>query len=306
MKEQVGGQEQHSEKWDNFQRTLTVETIIPLERRLREVSADIKAGKIKVAGTDVKSPQLTTRLIIYENSEEKARRRLADERLDVHNSAERVEIIDNSRNTSFEIGNNSFVSISIGGVTMVRGGNVSSHGIRKEVEMLVPNQSIQYDLRAASGTIAMENTRGNSSIHGASADVRISNHEGDLDVDTASGDIALNGFKGKLELDAASGDLKATHFDGEINAKVTSGDIDIRGAFHGNSRLKSISGDIDISIVNKSLGVSASVLSGDIEVNGVFNVSRQRRNNIEGYLGDNPHPVDRLGLETMSGDITFS
>lgn len=155
---------------------------------------------------------------------------------------------------------------------------------------------------SASGDITVENfVDSNVSVSTASGDVKLLGAlKGDvntasgevtvrdistLNVKTISGDIYIRNVS-DLKGSSTSGDVEVRGIGNSINFKTTSGDIDLeRVILKQNSKLSSVSGDIDVSNINQ-VYVNTSTVSGDVDV-----LNSDRKSDIE------------LSIKTTSGDI---
>lgn len=180
-------------------------------------------------------------------------------------------------------------------------------------------------------------------LHAVSADVRVQGMDSPrLEVDDVSGDVTLDSSRfasarvhsvsGDLQLDAGIGQLDADSVSGEIrgaqlactsvHATAVSGDISLGCAKVTDAALKSVSGDVWISLTALASGgtVSMNSVSGDATLTVPAGISaRLDLGSISGSIGGalpagvtvQKHSVTgafgagdgNLHVETVSGDI---
>jgi hypothetical protein len=168
------------------------------------------------------------------------------------------------------------------------------------------------DVRSASAEVALVGDFGATRIKSASGDVRVGS-VARLDVDTASGDatatavatatscttasgdVELGRVGGRLTVSTASGDVRVAEADDDVEIGSASGDVRVDRCGGSNVSVKSISGDV---IVGLPPGIRVepdiTTLSGrTILPEPVAN------------SGAEPRRVVRVGLKTVSGDITI-
>ncbi len=105
-----------------------------------------------------------------------------------------------------------------------------------------------------------------------------------IDVSGVSADITVAGVLGEQRLHTVSGDVVTEALGGDISAESVSGDVDIEtGRGDNETGVSSVSGDITVSGLSGHLDIEA--VSGDLSIDA----------------GD----FDRVGAETVNGDIIF-
>lgn len=173
----------------------------------------------------------------------------------------------------------------------------------RRVEVYIPdNFSGDVDVISASGDITIPNlSSSNLKVKTASGDVKITEGN-DVNIKTASGDVDIfkaniinvNTVSGEVEIDSAnqifgkttSGDVEINEVKEIIEFTTVSGDIDIlHGNLIKNSKISSVSGDIEIDSLNP-IYVNTKTTSGDVDVRG-----------------DDRHSDIELFIKTTSGDI---
>jgi DUF4097 and DUF4098 domain-containing protein YvlB len=168
------------------------------------------------------------------------------------------------------------------------------------------------DVRSASADVSLSGEFGATRIKSASGDVRVGSVTR-LDVNTASGDatatavaavtscttasgdVELGRVGGRLTVSTASGDVRVADADDDVEIGSTSGDVRVDRCSGSNVMVKSISGDV---IVGLPPGIRVepdiTTLSG-----------RTQLPTPVPSTGTEPRRVVRVGLKTVSGDITI-
>jgi DUF4097 and DUF4098 domain-containing protein YvlB len=120
-----------------------------------------------------------------------------------------------------------------------------------------------------------------------SADVNVEGiASSDLSIDSVSGDVTVAGAPTEASVDSVSGDLMLTLNSNRVRAESVSGDLVLRGRMNGEVDVETVSGRIDVSVLqNRLQRLSGSSVSGDISA------STGLANN------------GRISLETVSGDV---
>jgi hypothetical protein len=146
--------------------------------------------------------------------------------------------------------------------------------------------SADSNIRGTIGTLDLNTVSGGGTI-----DAEIT---GDAAIKSISGDVKLGRVTGALRANLVSGDLRAGEVDGPVDVRTVSGDARIASLRQGDSKINSVSGDIELGIrAGSRLDVDASSVSGDL------------RSDLE--LSDVPAsgdgPVVVLRGKTLSGDL---
>lgn len=152
----------------------------------------------------------------------------------------------------------------------------------------------QVRLKTVSGDIKIKNqlVADDIQLKTTSGDIVGSEIKGLLiQMNTVSGDMEIEKMEGSVTLKTTSGDIENDWLQGELDVSTVSGDIEFDHLnLLGNSKLKSTSGDIDLTLdSNSSIKMSADSVSGDI-----------RFPHAESIVGAGDHT---LSMKTVSGDI---
>jgi DUF4097 and DUF4098 domain-containing protein YvlB len=179
-------------------------------------------------------------------------------------------------------------------------------------------------VRAASGSIRLENIQRDAEVTTASGTISASDVGSDLHVSTASGNVELSGIKGNVRASTVSGVIHITKPGARVEAGNTSGEIEIQGAsndvkahaisglvsVHGNPGadsywdLKSVSGGVQLHVpAAANLHLSAEASSGDIRSDIPIVVEEQGKHTLRAHMGSGGGRVD---VHTVSGEIRVS
>jgi len=125
----------------------------------------------------------------------------------------------------------------------------------------------QVKLRTASGEIFAGDITSQVSIVTASGDVDATNLTGIVAIHTASGDVHATNISESLEINTASGDATIRQGDFWLAARSASGDISVRDAGLRNSRITTVSGDINVqAAINNTANYGMETVSGDVSI----------------------------------------
>ena len=126
-----------------------------------------------------------------------------------------------------------------------------------------------------------------------SGDVSAEALRGDADLQTRSGDVDVDGVLGKLRLQTRSGDVDVDSASTDIDADTRSGDVDVRARNAVRVRAQTSSGDVHVSVPDRTYAVQAQAASGDENVD-VRTDARAPRS-IEARTSSGDVHVDRDG-----------
>lgn len=163
-------------------------------------------------------------------------------------------------------------------------------------------------IRSLNGEVWVSNVKGPVELGTAAGDVSLSNSGGDARVNTATGDLDLRCVKGRAEANSASGSISLIGVGGDVDANTASGDVIFRGRIQANGRyrLKSISGEIEMSIQPDAPGFIAtlSTYSGELETDFPLKIESPSQGRINrrvvGRYGDGQA---QLALDSFSGSV---
>jgi hypothetical protein len=156
-----------------------------------------------------------------------------------------------------------------------------------------------------------------------SGDLDLNGTRGPARVESVSGDVNIEDVQGPMRIKSVSGDVQCTDYVGSVEGSSVSGDVDIRGRVHAcelhtvsgdisidlepevggrESRLKTISGDVEVGLLTSSCICEYHTASGDLEVEAHARIMREGRKDRTVIIGDGQ---SRLLVKTVSGDLTI-
>ena len=156
-----------------------------------------------------------------------------------------------------------------------------------------------------------------------SGDLDLNGTRGPARVESVSGDVNIADVQGPMRIKSVSGDVQCTDYVGSVDGSSVSGDVDIRGRVHAcelhtvsgdisvdlepevggrESRLKTISGDVEVGMLTASCICEYHTASGDLEVEAPARIIREGRKDRTVIIGDGQ---SRLTVKTVSGDLTI-
>ncbi|MEK7863625.1 MAG: DUF4097 family beta strand repeat-containing protein, partial [Chloroflexota bacterium] len=175
---------------------------------------------------------------------------------------------------------------------------------RVDFDITVPRECT-IDAHTVSGDLAVSGTRGPLELQSVSGEVSLVDAEGPLRVMSVSGDVEIRGYVGHVEGNSVSG---AMVFDAvrvrSMLLHTVSGDVELKGILESarEHRFRTISGDIELSLVDPDLTIEFRTASGDLESDVASRVTRQGRKEYAVALGEaRGHVV----VKTVSGDLTL-
>jgi Putative adhesin len=119
-----------------------------------------------------------------------------------------------------------------------------------------------------------------------SGDVTADDLAGAADLRTRSGDVDAVDVLGDLHLETISGDVDADASSSDIDASTTSGDIDVRARNPKRVRAHTISGDVHVSVPDRTYAVETHEVSGDDDVEVRKDANAPRRIEASTTSGD--------------------
>jgi hypothetical protein len=178
------------------------------------------------------------------------------------------------------------IEISIGSIGIGRGSLTLRVRCPHGAAATLKTVSAESSVRGSVSSLELNTVSGDATI-----DAQV---EGDAAIKSVSGDVRLAQVAGSLRANLVSGDLQTGDVDGPVDVRTVSGDARVASVREGESRINSVSGDIELGIRSGSrLDVDASSVSGDL------------RSELE--LSDLPAsgegPVVVLRGKTISGDL---
>jgi hypothetical protein len=175
---------------------------------------------------------------------------------------------------------------------------------RVDFEITVPRETA-VNAQTISGDIDLNGTRGPARVESVSGDVNIADVQGPMRIKSVSGDVEITEYVGSVEGSSVSGDVDIR---GRIRAcelHTVSGDIsvDLEPEAGGReSRLKTISGDVEVGLLSSSCVCDYHTASGDLECEVPARIVREGRKDRTVVIGDGQ---SHLLVKTVSGDLTI-
>jgi len=208
----------------------------------------------------------------------------------------------------------------IDGATLVSSGNgdvkISRVGplkvSRRSGDVTIREVKGDLTARGFTGDIVAENVTGLVDIAATNGDLTIHNAGADVRANSATGDIEVRCAKGRAEVSSASGTITLTGVAGDADASTASGEVVFTGNIraNGNYRLKSLSGEVVMTIQPDAPGFTAtlSTYSGGLDTEFPLKVEspvqRQPINRrLTGHFGDGQA---KISLDSFSGTVKIA
>jgi DUF4097 and DUF4098 domain-containing protein YvlB len=175
---------------------------------------------------------------------------------------------------------------------------------RVDFEITVPRETA-VNAQTVSGDLDLHGTRGPARVESVSGDVNIEDVQGPMRIKSVSGDVQCTDYVGAVEGSSVSGDVDIRGRVRACELHTVSGDIsvDLEPAVGGReSRLKTISGDVEVGLLTSSCVCDYHTASGNLECELPARVMREGRKDRTVVIGDGR---SRLTVKTVSGDLTI-
>lgn len=163
--------------------------------------------------------------------------------------------------------------------------------------------------RSFQGGIIVSNVAGRVDVSAANGDVQVQNAESDVRATSATGDVNVRCTKGRAEVSSASGSITLIGIGGDAEASTASGDVSLKSAIRaaGNYRLKSISGNVDMTVQPDPPGFTATLITYSGEIDTAFPLKLdsglpggEKNRRVTGRFGDGQAKVT---LDSFSGTV---
>jgi DUF4097 and DUF4098 domain-containing protein YvlB len=175
---------------------------------------------------------------------------------------------------------------------------------RVDFEISVPRETA-VNAQTVSGDVDLNGTRGPTRVESVSGDVNIEDLQGPMRIKSVSGDVQCTDYVGSVEGSSVSGDVDIRGRVRACELHTVSGDIsiDLEPEVGGReSRLKTISGDVDVGLLASTCVCDYHTASGDLECEVPARIMREGRKDRTVVIGDGR---SRLSVRTVSGDLTI-
>jgi hypothetical protein len=199
------------------------------------------------------------------------------------------------------------ISSGTGSVTVSRVGSLKVGSRAGDIEA----RDIKGEVTAKTlqGGIIVANVAGRVDVSATNGDVEVRNAAGDVRATSATGDIEVRCAKGRAEVSSASGSLTLIGVGGDAEASTASGDVTFKSAIRagGNYRMKSISGEVEMTVQPDPPGFTATLITYSGEIDTAFPLKLDsglpggaKNHQVTGRYGDGQAKVT---LDSFSGTV---
>ena len=185
-----------------------------------------------------------------------------------------------------------------GWLELFRGGRVAV-----DLDITVPRET-RVECQTVSGELTVRGTRGPVETQSVSGDIEIDDVQGPLRLRTVSGDAACRAYVGQVEGNSVSGNLSFSRCRLRgVDLVSVSGDVDAAGDLDAVEphRVKTVSGDVRVSLAGRSYDIAYKTLSGSLESELEARITREGRRDRRVLIGEG---ACRLEVKTVSGDLS--
>jgi len=174
---------------------------------------------------------------------------------------------------------------------------------RVDFEITVPRETA-VNAQTVSGDLDLNGTRGPARVESVSGDVNIADVQGPMRLKSVSGDVQCTDYVGGVEGSSVSGDVDIRGRVRSCELHTVSGDIsiDLEPEAGRASRLKTISGDVEVGLLTSSCVCDYHTASGDLECEEPARIIREGRKDRTIIIGEGR---SHLTVKTVSGDLTI-
>lgn len=209
-----------------------------------------------------------------------------------------------------DVDGSALINAGNGDVKVMRVGSLKVS--RRSGDVTVREVKGDLTARSYNGDVIVDNVGGLVDVAASNGDLRVHNAGGDVRANSATGDIEVRCAKGRAEVSSASGGISLIGVGGDVDASTASADVVFIGTMKagGNYRLKSLSGDVSMTVQSDAPGFTATLTtySGSIETDFPLKVESpvqggpiNRR--ITGAYGNGQA---KLALDSFSGIVKIA
>jgi hypothetical protein len=213
-----------------------------------------------------------------------------------------IEVADVDGATLINAGNGDVKIMRVGSLKVSRrSGDVTVREVKGDVTA-----------RSFNGDVVVDNVGGLVDVAATNGDLRVHNAGGDVRTNSATGDVEVRCAKGRAEVGSASGSITLIGVGGDVDASTGSGDVIFRGPIRvgGNYRLKSLSGDVSMTIQPDVAGFTATLSTYSGEIDTAFPLKVESpvqggpiNRRITGTYGNGQ---GKLALDSFSGTVKIA
>ena len=173
-----------------------------------------------------------------------------------------IEVTDIEGSTLINAGN--------GDVKITRVGSLKVS--RRSGDVTVREVKDDLTARSYNGDVVVDTVGGLVDVAASNGDLRVHNVGGDVRANSATGDIEVRCAKGRAEVSSASGGITLIGVGGDVDASTASADVTFVGTMKagGNYRLKSLSGDVSMTVQPDAPGFTATLTTYSGSINTDF------------------------------------
>jgi hypothetical protein len=175
---------------------------------------------------------------------------------------------------------------------------------RVDFEITVPRETA-VNAQTVSGDLDLNGTRGPARLESVSGDVNIADVQGPMRLKSVSGDVQCTDYVGAVEGSSVSGDVDIRGRVRACELHTVSGDIsvELEPEIGGReSRLKTISGDVEVGLLTGSCICDYHTASGDLDCEEPARIIREARKDRTIIIGEGRA---HFTVKTVSGDLTI-
>ncbi len=206
-----------------------------------------------------------------------------------------------------DIGGSTLISAGNGNVKVARVGPIKVS--RRSGDVRVREVKGDLTVRSFNGDVVVESVTGQVDVAATNGNLRVHDAGGDVRANSATGDIEVRCTKGRAEVSSASGSITLIGVGGDADASTASGEVMFMGLIRGggNYRLKSLSGEVAMTIQPDAPGFTAmlTTYNGEIETEFPLEVEAPMQGGpvnrrLTGRFGDGQA---KLSLDSFSGTV---
>jgi hypothetical protein len=151
----------------------------------------------------------------------------------------------------------------------VRAGDLNISGIDGPVSVVSGSSNVTVnhvgalEVRTRSGNVNVEDVDGLVYIVASSSEIGVRRSNGDVRATTINGNIDIQCVKGRVDASTSRGEIRLVNVGGDVEATTTDSGINFTGVIapNGRYRLKSMEGQITMSVPESSPGFTANLMS---------------------------------------------